>query len=124
MRRFLLVALIIGMTAFVLIGTDYQIYSLSSGKQIKSLGIFKNTKAQFGTVFKYQTDLSLDDKLSLESEADEIMKTYQTEADNAGLRSMVISAYEKPQGSNGSSKSFNFYYKQSIAGNWIRVDSP
>ena len=100
---------------------SYRMTTLPSGKQIKVLGVGKIyfTKDEPALMLKYQTDLSLDDKITLRKEVDEIWETFKVDVEKAHLGAAIVSANEVPQGSLiKTGKGYNFAFKKMPDGTW------
>jgi hypothetical protein len=105
---------------------NYKIVTLPSGRHIHVLGVGKilfsgDTPA---LMLKYQTEIPLDDKPSLDKEVDEIWGSFQSDVEKAGLINAIVSANEKPAGFIvTTNKSYNYVYKHGPDGKWARVGS-
>jgi hypothetical protein len=77
------------------------------------------SKGDPALMLKYQTDLSLDNKVVLQQEVAEIWKSFRVDVEKAQLNSAVISASDVPQGIViKTGKSYNFVYQKTKDGNW------
>jgi hypothetical protein len=100
---------------------NFTVVTLSSGKQVKvlSMGKIFFSKGDPALMLKYQTDLSLDNKVVLQQEVAEIWKSFRVDVEKAQLNSAVISASDVPQGIViKTGKSYNFVYQKTKDGNW------
>jgi hypothetical protein len=94
---------------------------LPSGKQIEVLGVrtLAFTKGPSALMFSYRTDISIDDKLALQREADEIWPLVRPDVERAGLTAAVISANEKATGGLvKNNRGFNFLFEKAPDGSW------
>jgi hypothetical protein len=105
---------------------NYKIVTLPSGRHIHVLAVGRiffsgDTPA---LMLKYQTDIALNDKPSLDREVDDIWGSFQTDVEKAGLVNAIVSANEKPTGFIITrNKSYNYVYRHSADGKWVRVGS-
>jgi hypothetical protein len=102
-------------------GPNYKAVSLPSGKQIKVIAVQKMyfSKGAPALVLKYQTDLDVNDKAALRSEADEIWPTFQKNVEHENLNSALIIANAVPQGTLIKTvHSYNFVYEKTTDGTW------
>ena len=120
--------LLIALMTFVLVGSssaeNYKVITLPSGKQIKALGIVRLafTKGTPALMFKYQTDLPIDDIPALEKESDEIWSGFRFDVEKEGFTNAVISPTDEPKGFIvTTSKSYNFVYVRDASGQWSRL---
>lgn len=102
----------------------YRIHKLSSGEQVRVLGVNRLTFPQSGPalMLKYQTDLNVADTAALHAEAERIWADFRAEAESAGVRGAVLSANSAPTtGIIGQSRGYNFVYVKRSDGNWHEV---
>ena len=100
--------------------------SLPSGKQIRVLTIYRLNfaKGPPALIFSYQTDLSIDDKRSLQQEVDEIWPIFRLDVEKAGLTGAVISANEKPAGGLiKNNRGYNFIFQKASDGSWSQTNN-
>jgi hypothetical protein len=97
---------------------------LPSGKQIVVLGIrtLAFTKDPPALMFSYRTDISIDDKVALQREVDEIWPLVRPDVERAGLTAAVISANEGTTGDGlvKHNRGFNFVFEKAPDGTWSR----
>lgn len=102
----------------------YQLVKLPSGKEIKMLGVGKIYPSPDRPVllFKYETDLSIDDKEALRKEVDEIWASFRLNVERENLSEAIISANE-PLSSDSVSKgrSYDFEYRKAQDGTWQMI---
>jgi hypothetical protein len=99
----------------------YQTHTLSSGQQIKVLGVTRMTFPQSGPalMLKYQTDLDISDTAALHAEAGRVWADFRAEAERAGVGGAILSATSPPVGGMVShSKGYNFVYLKQADGGW------
>jgi hypothetical protein len=100
---------------------NYRVVTLSSGKQVKVLSVGKISFSQGdpALMLKYQTDLSVDNRVVLQQEVAEIWESFRGDVEKAQLNSAVISANDVPKGIViKTGKSYNFVYQKTKDGNW------
>lgn len=105
-------------------GENFKIVTLPSGKHIKALGVVRLafTKGSPALMFKYQTDLPIDDIPALEKESDEIWSSFRFDVEREGFTNGVISPTTEPKGFMvTTSKSYNFVYVRDANGQWSRL---
>lgn len=73
---------------------NFKSYKLASGKEIKVTGLGKMSfpNSDVALVMDYLTDISIDDKVALRKEVDEIWDVFQKDVENAHLKAGVIRA--------------------------------
>ena len=99
---------------------------LSSGRTIRVISVAPMTFKESGPalIFKYQTDLKVDQLQPLTQEVDEIWTDFKTEADKAGVSGVAISANEIPSGwPIYRNKGYTFIYVRQSDGSWQRQSS-
>lgn len=102
----------------------YRIHTLSSGEQVKVLGVSRLTFPQSGPalMLKYQTDRNVTDTAALQAEAERIWMDFRAEAESAGVRGAILSAISAPSaGIIRQSRGFNFVYVKRPDGSWHGV---
>lgn len=126
MRLFIAVALLLLTGCGGAGEAPYQTVTLPSGKKVAVLGIgkiaFSNDPPAL--MLKYQTNISLDDKASLENEVDEIWGSFRVDVEKAQLVNGIVSANERPKGFIvTTSRGRNFVFKRGADGQWAKVGS-
>jgi hypothetical protein len=124
--RLLIVLALLLLTGCGASEAPYQTVTLPSGKKVAVLGIgqigFSNDTPAL--MLKYQTDISLDDKASLENEVDEIWGSFRVDVEKALLVNGIVSANERPKGFIvTTSRARNFVFKRGGDGQWSKVGS-
>lgn len=102
----------------------YEVRTLASGKPLKVLGVGTLNFPQGGPalMLKYVSDVGLDDRTALSKEADEIWAGFQSEAEKAGVGSVILSANSPPGGGIiQHGRAFNFVYQKDSTGAWRRL---
>ena len=104
---------------------NYTLFKLPSGKEIKVTAGGKMDFANSGSalVMNYLTDISIDDKVALRQEVDEIWSVFQHDVENANLKSGVIRATHIEGGGfikNG--KGYGFVFVKRDDGKWHCLD--
>jgi hypothetical protein len=105
----------------------YHIHTLSSGEEVKVMGVTSITFPQSGPalMLKYQTDLDIADTAALRTEAEHIWADFRTEVERAGLQSAILSANSPPSpGIVRHSRGYNFVYGKQSDGTWRRLGKP
>ena len=105
---------------------SYQVVTLPSGKQIKVLGVGKIhfTESDPALMLKYQTDLSLDNKVAIQQEVEEIWQSFKVDVEKAGLKAAIINANEVPNGMViKTGRGYNFVYKKTEDRSWSRISN-
>ena len=121
MRSFLAILFAVLVSACSPGAANFHDTALPSGKHIKVLDVntISFAKGPPALMLKYQTDLSMDDKVAVQKEVDEIWASFRQDVENAGLTAAIISATEKPSGVIlKSSRGNNFVYKKNADGSW------
>lgn len=104
---------------------DSKVFKLPSGKEIKITGIRKMDfpKSDSALVMNYLTDLSIDDKVALRKEVDEIWSVFQKDVENAQLKAGVIRAtHLEGSGLVNSGKGYGFVFVKHDDGSWHCLD--
>lgn len=99
----------------------YRVHTLSSGEQVKVLGVSRMTFPQSGPalMLKYQTDLDVTDTATLHAEAQRIWADFRAEAEKAGVQGAILSATSTPSsGIVSHSRGYNFVYVRHSDGSW------
>jgi hypothetical protein len=76
-------------------------------------------------IFKYQTDLAIDDVDALQAEANEIMGVLKVDAERANVTRAMVSASDEPKGvvfKQGTSH--NFLFEKKADGTWAPYSEP
>lgn len=124
--------LVVGVLALLLFGSTlcpgafaqnpgYQLVRLTSGKQIKLLGItpgLSDGGAPRSMTLRYQTDRSISDKKELAAEVDDIWDMFKIEVEKHGLGVGVISANAQPLGGDKFNHRFDFVLIKDASGKW------
>jgi len=102
-----------------------KLFKLPSGKEIKVTGIgkmdFPNSAPAL--VMNYLTDISIDDKVALRKEVDEIWSVFQKDVENANLKAGVIRAtHVEGSGLVKSGKGYGFVFVKRDDGKWHCLD--
>ncbi|MDX6614159.1 MAG: hypothetical protein QOD75_3345 [Blastocatellia bacterium] len=104
---------------------NYKSYKLPSGKEIKVNGIGKMDfpNSDPALVMNYLTDISIDDKVALRKEADEIWSGFQKDVENAKLKAGVIRAtHVEGSGFVKSGKGYGFVFVKRDDEKWHCLD--
>ena len=120
---FLLVCFAVGCAS----GPRYQLKKLPSGKEIKMLSLTTMTYSSGppAVIFKYQTDLAIDDVAALRAEANEIMGVLAVDAERANVTRAMVSASDEPKGMVFKQvKSYNFLFEKRPDGTWAPLSEP
>jgi hypothetical protein len=99
--------------------------TLPSGKSLKVLGVNRVNFPQSGPalILKYQTEVDIKDHTALRREADEIWATFRSEAEQARVTGVVLSANSTPHGAIiQKSEGFNFVFQRGADGSWKCLD--
>lgn len=126
MREYLTFAFVIALAACGAHEPTHQLVTLTSGKQVKVLGVGKMWFANDtpALMLKYQTDISPDDKASLGKEVDEIWASFRADVEKAQLTNGIVSANEKPTGFIVTkSRAHNFVFRRGADGQWSKTGS-
>jgi hypothetical protein len=100
---------------------NYKLFKLPSGKEIKITGINKMNfpNSDPALVMNYFTDISIDDKAALRKEIDEVWAVFQTDVENAHLKSGVIRAtHVEGTGLVKSGRGYGFVFVKREDGKW------
>jgi hypothetical protein len=103
-------------------GPPYKITKLPSGKEIKiiSIGKISFSNDSPALMLKYQTDMNIDDKVTLKKEVEDIWSAFRIDADKANMQNAIISANEAPSGIIISkNRTYNYVFIKSYEGNWV-----
>jgi hypothetical protein len=103
----------------------FKLVKLPSGKEIKVTGMGKMDFPNSGSalVLNYQTDISIDDKVRLRQEVDEIWGAFQKDVENANLKAGVIRAtYVQGTGLVKSGQGYGFVFAKRDDGKWHCLD--
>jgi hypothetical protein len=104
--------------------TNFQTVALPSGKQVKVLGVtpISFAKGPPALMLKYETDLSIGDKVAVQKEVDEIWSSFRQDVEHANMTYAIISATEKPSGLIiTNSRGDNFVFKKAADGSWSQT---
>lgn len=120
--KFLIVLLIVISFSFAL-ASDFNLFTLPSGKTIKILGTGKMyfTDDDPGLMLKYQTDFDTTNIDLIRKEAEESWPIFRVNVEKADLRHAIISATEEPDKKLSIisiSKSYNFVISKKQNGTW------
>ncbi len=101
--------------------SGYQIVRLTSGKQIKLLGI--NPGASAGgqakaLTLRYQTDKNMSDKKEIAAEADDVWDMFRVEVEKNNLSGAVISVVAQPLGAGKFNQQYDFVLIKDGSGRW------
>jgi hypothetical protein len=103
----------------------FQYRRLSSGEQVKVLGIRKVNVGASGPalMLQYQTDLNMDDEAAVHTEAERIWAEFRSDADRAKVQSAIVSANSPPSGGGviSHTKAYNFVFERKGAGEWREI---
>ena len=106
-------------------GLNYKSYKLPSGKEIKitAVGKMDFPNSDPALVMNYLTDISIDDKVALRKEVDEIWSVFQKDVENAKLTAGVIRAtHVEGSGFVKSGKGYGFVFVKRDDGKWHCLD--
>lgn len=104
---------------------NFKLFKLPSGKEIKVTGMGKMDfpNSDSALVMNYLTDISIDDKVALRKEADEIWRVFQKDVENANLKAGVIRAtHVEESGFVKSGKGYGFVFVKREDGKWHCLD--
>jgi hypothetical protein len=104
----------------------YRVHILSSGEQVKVLGVSRTSFPQTGAalILRYETDLDLTNTEALRAEAGRIWVDFRTEAERADVHGAVLSATSAPStGIVRHSRGYNFVYIRHSDGTWREANS-
>jgi len=104
---------------------NYRPLKLPSGKEIKVTGMarmdFPNSDPAL--VLNYLTDISVDDKVALRKEVDEIWSVFQKDVEDAKLKAGVIRAtHVEGSGFVKSGQGYGFVFVKRDDGQWRCLD--
>jgi hypothetical protein len=95
-------------------------YKLPSGKQVKLIGISKNSPT---LEFNYETAIAVVDKKAIRKEVDEIWETFQKDVEKASLNRALIRPTHLEGNSPMKSGTFlKFVFQKQEDGKWICVE--
>ena len=100
---------------------NFKLFKLPSGKEIKisSLNKMDFPNSDSALVMNYLTDISIDDKPALRKEVDEVWSVFQTDVENAHLKSGVIRAtHVEGNGLIKSGNGYGFVFVKREDGKW------
>ena len=106
-------------------GQNYKLFKLPSGKEIKVTGMAKMDfpNSDPALVLNYLTDISIDDKVALRKEVDEVWSMFQKDVENAKLKAGVIRAtHVEGSGFVKSGQGYGFVFVKRDDGNWHCLD--
>jgi hypothetical protein len=104
---------------------NYKLFKLPSGKEIKVTGIAKMDfpNSDPALVLNYLTDISIDDKIALRKEVDEVWSVFQKDVENAKLKAGVIRAtHVEGSGFVKSGQGYGFVFVKRDDGKWHCLD--
>jgi hypothetical protein len=104
---------------------NYKLFKLPSGKEIKvtSVGRMDFPNSDPALIMNYLTDISIDDKVALRKEVDEIWGVFQKDVENAQLKAGVIRAtHVEGSGFVKSGKGYGFVFVKRDDGKWYCLD--
>ena len=104
---------------------NFKLFKLPSGKEIKvtRMGKMDFPNNNPALVMNYLTDISVDDKVALRKEVDEIWSAFQKDVENANLQAGVIRAtHAEGGGFVKSGKSYGFVFLKRDDGKWHCTD--
>ena len=104
---------------------NYKVFKLPSGKEIKITGMGKMDfpNSDPALVMNYLTDISIDDKVALRKEIDEIWSVFQKDVENAKLKAGVIRAtHVEGSGFVKSGQGYGFVFVKRDDGKWHCLD--
>jgi hypothetical protein len=104
-----------------------EMVKLPSGHFAKILSISKieYSKGVMALLVRYQTTLSMDAAKEVSTEADEVWKIAQKDAERAGYADAIISSTQTIKGLIlTTSRETNFIYEKGADGRWARLDRP
>ena len=93
---------------------------LPSGKEINVTSIIRMDfpNSEPGLVMSYLTDISIDDKVALRKEVDEIWSLFKKDVEDAGLRTGIIRATHMEGTFVKSGKGYGFVFQKRDDGKW------
>ena len=100
---------------------QYQVRKLPSGLEVRILSVvpIRLQNGEASLMLRYQTPLTVKDSAALLAEVKDIWNTFRTEAENAHVRTAIISAIEVPSGfilKTGNGR--NFVFERAADGSW------
>ena len=104
---------------------NYKTFKLPSGKEIKITGMGKMDfpNSEPALVMNYLTDISIDNKVALRKEVDEIWGVFQKDVENANLKAGVIRAtHVEGSGFVKSGQGYGFVFVKRDDGKWHCLD--
>ena len=104
---------------------NYKTFRLPSGKEIKitSMGKMDFPNSEPALVMNYLTDISIDNKVALRKEVDEIWGVFQKDVENANLKAGVIRAtHVEGSGFVKSGQGYGFVFVKRDDGKWHCLD--
>jgi hypothetical protein len=104
---------------------NYKLSKLPSGEEIKITGMGKMDfpNSDPALVMNYLTDISIDDKVALRKEVDEIWSVFQKDVENAKLKAGVIRAtHVEGSGFVKSGQGYGFVFVKRDDGKWHCLD--
>ena len=104
---------------------NYKLFKLPSGKEIKITGMGKMDfpNSDPALVMNYLTDISIDNKVALRKEVDEIWGVFQKDVENANLKAGVIRAtHVEGSGFVKSGQGYGFVFVKRDDGKWHCLD--
>lgn len=104
---------------------NYKPFKLPSGKEIKVTGMGKMnfSNSDPALVLNYLTDISIDDKVALRKEVDEVWSVFQKDVENAKLKAGVIRAtHVEGTGVVKSGQGYGFVFVKRDDGKWHCLD--
>ena len=104
---------------------NYKTFRLPSGKEIKitSMGKMDFPNSEPALVMNYLTDISIDNKVALRKEVDEIWGVFQKDVENANLKAGVIRAtHVEGSGFVKSGQGYGCVFVKRDDGKWHCLD--
>jgi hypothetical protein len=104
---------------------NYKLFKLPSGKEIRVTGMAKMDfpNSDPALVLNYLTDVSIDDKVALRKEVDEVWSVFQRDVENAKLKAGVIRAtHVEGTGFVKSGQGYGFVFVKRDDGKWHCLD--
>jgi hypothetical protein len=105
--------------------TENQMLKLPSGRIAKILSVSKveYSKGVMALMVRYQTTLSVDERMALSQEVDEVWKIAQKDVERYGYNDAIISSNETPKGIFiTANRVLNFIYEKGADGKWTRLN--
>jgi hypothetical protein len=104
----------------------FQYRRLPSGEQVRVLAIRKVNVGASGPalMLQYETDLNLDDEAAVHAEVERIWAEFRRDADQAQVRSAIVSANAPPSGGGviSHTRSYNFVFERTGGGEWREIN--